>query len=233
MSAPYRSTLSDRLGPDAWLWLRAAIWGGAIAAIGVVVGVLEAQRVGAGIGTGLLWGVAGGIVAGGFVTLGGVLIPAVGGMAVSRLVEPRSCPPERGFSYEQSLVARGDVAGALACYERQIASDPRDVAVRLRAAELYAGNGNDPRKACELFRAARECPKATAQQDLHASNRLIDLYLGPLGNDALARRELERLVERHPSTRAALHARAVLERMQPDGRRGIDMGASVMTPGRR
>lgn len=108
-----------------WLWFRAVVWGGAVAIIEVVVRVLEAQQVGAGIGTGLLRGAVGGVETGGLVPLSGVLGPGFGGM-----------------------VAR-------------------------------------------------------------------------------------RLAGRHPSTRAALHARAVLGRMQRAGGRGVGTGASAMTPERK
>lgn len=216
MNAPYRSTLSDRFGPDVYLWLRSGAWGACVAVMGLLFGVLEAKRVGAGYGAGLLWGAAGGVLCGAVVTLGGVLLPALAGGAVRRLVQPSSCAIEPDFSREQSLAMRGDVAGALASYERRIASAPRDVDARLRAAELYAGQGSQVRRAAELFRAARECPRVTSGQDVYASNRLIDLYLGPLADERAAVRELERLVERHPSSTAAAHGREALRRLREE-----------------
>jgi hypothetical protein len=90
---------------------------------------------------------------------------------------------------EQALARRGDRRAAAAAYERRLAEVPGDVRTRLRLAELYAGLG-EPGRAADLLRALRRLPDVSAEQDVAASNRLIDLYAGPLGEPGRAMVEL-------------------------------------------
>jgi tetratricopeptide (TPR) repeat protein len=134
----------------------------------------------------------------------------VAGQAVARFIAPSgsTTPYQYGYSYQQALAARGDVAGALESYEAVLRDAPADVEARLQAAELYAASGN-PTRAMELFRALRTIPRVSAASDIYASNRLVDLHMAA-NDDGRALVELRRIVERYPGTDAARGARAAL-----------------------
>ena len=68
--------------------------------------------------------------------------------------------------------------------------------------------------AIEFFKEGRELAGNNRSRELYATQRLIDLYLGPLGDDVRALVELRRLVERFPGTKEAAAARNVLMRMK-------------------
>jgi hypothetical protein len=67
-----------------------------------------------------------------------------------------------------------------------------------------------------LFTRIRQVPGARRPDELYASQRLIDLYLGPLQDPGRATVELRRLVERFPDTPDAAGARAALERLRAE-----------------
>jgi hypothetical protein len=140
----------------------------------------------------------------------------VAGAAVRMVTLPsgQSTPYEEQFSYQESLAARGDVAGALASYEAVIAAVPTAVAPRLRAADLYAGRGNDPHRAAVLYREIRDNAGVSPRDGLYASSRLVDLYDGPLSEPGRALVELRRIIERFPSSAVAKGARDALPRLK-------------------
>lgn len=117
---------------------------------------------------------------------------------------------EHTFSYEDSLLARGNYAEAIAAYERHVVQGTGGATVMLRAADLHVKHGNDPKRASELYRAAQNVPAVSPADHLYATNRLIDLYTGPLANPDAAISELRRLIATYPSSPAAGHARAAL-----------------------
>jgi hypothetical protein len=138
------------------------------------------------------------------------------GAGALALVMPsgKSTAYDEQFSFQEAMVARGDVAGALESYEAIIA-ERRDVALpRVRAAELYARDARDPKRAAELFRSVRDLAGASRSDVLYASNRLVDLYLGPLDDAGRAQVELRRVVECFPGTSAATRAREALARIK-------------------
>jgi hypothetical protein len=128
-------------------------------------------------------------------------------------------PYERVFSYQHALEMRGDFAGARASFEALIAESPGDAAVRFAAAAFCSGRGKDPARAAELYREIRLLPGATAQHEAAATNGLIDLYRGPLADDARARSELRRYADRFAGSPQGEMARRALEEMKrpPDG----------------
>lgn len=148
--------------------------------------------------------------------------------AIGSAVLPRghTTPPVADYSREDALLMQRDVAGALESFERMIAEDPHLVGARLRAADLYAGDGKDLRRAEDLYRQVQRTPGVSARDDIYASNRLVDLYAGPLGGTGRAVVELRRLVERHAGTRAADEARRGLatlkERLNAERKRMED-----------
>jgi hypothetical protein len=131
---------------------------------------------------------------------------AAGGAARLLLPSGRSSPGTDDFSLQKALLARGRVAEALHSIEGLLVQKPRDPGACLFAADVFAGDAADPRRAEQLFHRARALPSITAEQDLYATNRLVDLYLGPLQHPARASAELARLMERHPRSAAAAHA---------------------------
>ena len=118
---------------------------------------------------------------------------------------------ETSYSHIQAMAAAGDVAGALAAYEAEIAAAPHAVAPRAQAAELYA-QGSDPARAAKLFAEIRRIPGCSTQHDLYATQRLVDLYDGPLRQPQKSLTELRRIVDRHPQSREAPFAREALAR---------------------
>jgi hypothetical protein len=121
-----------------------------------------------------------------------------------------STPYSPTYSYEQSLVARGDVDGALSRYRLAMGLHPGDAEPRLRAAELLFRSGT-PGLAVPLFNEARRLSPA---HELYATQRLIDLYIGPLKSDVKALSELRRVMDRFPGTPEAESAQRLFERIR-------------------
>jgi len=120
-------------------------------------------------------------------------------------------PRQASYSHIEAMAAAGDIPGALGAYERVIAADPVAIVPRAQAAELYA-RGSDTARAAALFAEIRRIPGCSPQNDLYATQRLIDLYDGPLDQPAKSLTELRRIVERHRDSREAPFARAALVR---------------------
>ena len=125
-----------------------------------------------------------------------------------------STPYEEQFSYQESMAARGDIAGALESFEAIIEERPGAIAPRQRAAELYSKGARDPMRAAELFRQIRDLETATPRDRRYASTRLVDLYDGPLADPGRAVVELRRLIEHWPGSVEANHARDALPRLK-------------------
>lgn len=202
-SPQYQPTLFDRRGPEAATLLQALGLG--LMVFGVTTGALMSQ-------IGFHWwelpvGLGAGAVCG---SVGWVIGEAVGNGWKQVAVNGSSTPYERQFSYEQSLVMRGRVDDALESFEAVIATEPELIAPRIKAAELYAREKNDPQRAAELFRDVLRSPMITPGDNVYATNRLVDLYIGPLNEPGRALVELRRLIDTRPGTPAAEHARRSL-----------------------
>jgi hypothetical protein len=120
-----------------------------------------------------------------------------------------AAPRQASYSHIEAMAAAGDVAGALGAYEQVIAAEPDAIVPRAQAAELYA-RGSDHARAAALFAGIRRIPGCSPQHDLYATQRLIDLYDGPLDQPAKSLTELRRIIERHGGSREAPFARAAL-----------------------
>jgi len=125
-----------------------------------------------------------------------------------------STPYEEQFSYQQSLVMQGKVAEALASFEEMIAAQPDAIEPRIRAAELYGQDRGSARRAAELFREAMRIRSIAPGRDIYATNRLVDLLIGPLRDPGRAVVELRKLIDRYPTSTAAAHARDALARIK-------------------
>ena len=139
----------------------------------------------------------------------------VTGQVIARFIAPSgsTTPYQHAFSYQQALAIRGDVTGALESFEAVLRDSPHDVEAHVQAAELYAEHGHHER-AIQLFRAIREIPGVSVARDVYASNRLIDIYLGPASDHGRALVELRRLIEMNPGTDTAARARDALGRIK-------------------
>lgn len=132
-----------------------------------------------------------------------------------------TAPRETEYSHIQAMAARGDVEGALRAYEEVIAAaDAGAVDASLRAADLYASSGRDPARAAALLAAVRRVPGLSANRDLYATQRLIDLYDGALRQPQRSLTELRRIMERHAGTREAEFARVALARRRAESQGG-------------
>lgn len=190
------------------------IAGGMLALIFGLVGVPLGYLVGVRGGWLLLSGLVIGGIAGLIVRYVSTGIADGSARAIASFVHPsgNSTPYEPSFSAHDALEAAGDVAGAIEAYEATVREQPENVRALRQAAELHVRGGHAPR-AAELFAAVRRA--ATSREDeLYATQRLADLYLGPLGDDGRALVELRRIAERFPGTREAEGARSALRRLK-------------------
>jgi hypothetical protein len=204
MSEPtYKPTLFDRHGPAAGEMLRAFGYG--VMVFGLVAGVLISR-------TGFHWwtlpiAIIAGVGTGG---LGWFLGEMAGGAWKRIAVDGTSTPYKEQYSYQQALVMQGRVDDALESFEAVIAEKPGEVSPRIKAAELYAREKQNHQRAAELFREVQRVVGVGVGEDIYASNRLVDLYTGPLNEPGRALVELRRLAERYPGSPAAQHARDAL-----------------------
>jgi hypothetical protein len=182
--------------PSAFLGVLAFAW---LLRHGVVAAVLGALL---GFGAGIF------LLGGGSAGLSHLVARAA---AAFLLPSGNSSPGEEEFSRERALVAAGKVNEALGMMERRREAEPANAALVLLLAETYARDAGQPRRAVPLFRAVREMDGVSPERDLYATNRLVDLYLGPLEDRAGAARELRRILRRHPGSRAAAEVKRLLE----------------------
>ena len=127
----------------------------------------------------------------------------------------RSTPYVPTYSLEQALAAKGDYVGALVAYRNAMRLNPMDPEPRFRAAEMLF-RSETPEKAVTFFDEGRRLAGDDRGRELYATQRLIDLYLGPLENDIRVLVELRRLVDRFPGTREAEAAHRLLARLKQE-----------------
>jgi hypothetical protein len=204
----YKRTLFDKHGPAAVDRIRALSYGAMI--FGLTFGAVALTAHGISVLTLVLALLAAGASAG--ATL--LLSKGVGGGVAAIALSGASTPSEDQYSYQQALVMQGKVNEALASYEDAIAERPGEATPRILAADLYATLPDGRRRAAELFREVQRMPGVAGGQDIYATNRLVDLLTGPLRDPGRAAVELRRLIERHPTSTAATHARAALARIK-------------------
>lgn len=139
------------------------------------------------------------------------------GRAFLSFIQPsgKSVPYQKSYSYEQSLIARGRIQEALEAYEAARVANPDDATLRGEMAEACAAHGQ-PQRAVQLLAELREMPSASARQRMYATQRLIDLMVGPLGDRGRAMRELRRLIDEFPDTMEAAGARQALARLKTE-----------------
>ena len=123
-------------------------------------------------------------------------------------------PPTPEHSAHESLVARGFYAEAIAAYRAHVAEHPGDNLARLKLAAVYRDHANDPLAAEQLFLEARR-NQPTAQEEVFASNMLIELYRTTGRRDRL-RVELARFADRYRGTRGGRAAAELLREIRAE-----------------
>lgn len=202
----YSRTLFDRFGPEAADYYNA--FRGAFVAAGLFGAYGGARYAMEHEFNPVLGGVLGFVVVFALAFYAIIGVSRLAGGSFSAFIQPQGTYEET-FSYEESLLARGNYAEAIAAYERHAAAGTGGATVVIRAADLHARHG-DPKRAAELFRQAQQRPGLAAESHMYVTNRLVDLYTGPLSNPDAAISELRRLIAVHPSSDAARHARVAL-----------------------
>lgn len=119
----------------------------------------------------------------------------------------QSTPYVATHSDLEALTWRGVRHEAAAAWEAAVAQSPTKVDLLLKAAEFFAGDGAEPHRALTLFGAARTAagPKDRGT-DHYATNRIIDLLTGPLGDIPRGMVELRALAQRQPTSATARYA---------------------------
>jgi tetratricopeptide (TPR) repeat protein len=199
----YKPSFFDRNGPEAAQKMVAYVYGGMVFIVMLALGSflfgpsLAVLGFAAG-GTALLVGF----------TLG--LSRGAGAAYKRALVDGASTPYVEQYSYQQALVMQGKLDEALESFEAVIAEKPQAIDPRLKAAELYDRDKKNHGRAAELFREALRIETINAGQFVYVTNRLVDLYTGPLNEPGRALVELRKLIDRYPTSPAADQARAAL-----------------------
>jgi hypothetical protein len=207
----------DRHGPEAANRLRAYAYGLVVFGLSVPMSLALSSK----LGFGLLGLILVTLVVGATLASGAVFFGLRGGQMAADVAQyvtagGSSTPYEDQFSQEQALVMKRDYAGALELFERRLLDDTNDARVRIAAADLYALHGKNPQRAAELYREVQRLPAVGSGQDIYATNKLADLFLGPLKQPGRALVEFRRLVDRYPGSAAADHARTAIANLKPD-----------------
>ena len=217
-AAPYKRTLFDRLGPDAGLILRASGFGLMTFGLSLPLGGAIAHKINPQMSgfTAAVFTLVCSAAVGAFAI--GITIAAsnaVGNTFGRFTMGGDSTPYKEQYSREQALVMRGEIDEALRSFEAILLEKPDAIDPRIKAAELYAKEKGDYRRAAELFREVQRIPSVTPGEDVYATNRLVDFCSGPLADPGRALVELRHLIERYPGSAAASHARTALAALKP------------------
>jgi hypothetical protein len=214
----YKVTFFDRHGAGGALALHAARY--AIVVFGLALlmsSVLGSRILGLSGASLIVFTLVCALTLSALAVFAGLRLGAAAGRLAGRVyMGGSSTPYEDQFSQEQALVMRRDYAAALALFEQRIAATPGDSRVRIAAADLYGTHGDNPGRAAELYREVQRIPSVAAGHDIYASNKLADLFLGPLSQPGRALVELRRIAELHAGTPAAEHARRAIANLKEE-----------------
>lgn len=158
-------------------------------------------------------GAVGGVIGGAF-TIGGVrLVHWVAEQSLRGLLEPggRGRNPVT-YSHAEAQAVRGNFTAAAKAFEDARATHGERASLLRAEADVHLRTDGIPERARELLMRLRKVADATRADELYATHRLIDLYLGPLNDELRAMSELRRLTERFPGTPDADGAQAELDR---------------------
>lgn len=122
------------------------------------------------------------------------------------------------YSHIDTLEARGDIRGAVSAWESAAIAEPHNPWPLIRAGEICMRTLKEPVPALEHFKAARAMPAISVEHHLYVTQKIVDLYLGPLNEKGRALVELRRLIETYPDRREADFARTALARLKAEDR---------------
>ena len=195
----YKRSFFDKHGPEAGLRIKSFSYALMTFALVISAGLLA----GAPIQLTLLLGVPLSLFSGyGSWYLG----KGAGQVAEYVMAGGSSTPYEEQFSQQHALVMQGRYDEALELFEQQIAATPGEPRVRIAAADCYAVHGKNSTRAAELYREVQRMVGLPAGHDIYATNKLADLYLGPLKAPGKALVEFRKLASRYPNSVAAKNA---------------------------
>ena len=213
----YRRTLSDRMGGESADLFKALTWSLVPTVAGALIGAAWAIKRGLPPGHALgyvaIAALLGAIIfgGGGFLFIWGFSRGA--GEGFGAFIQPKG-EYQRDYSREDSLVARGDINGAIASLKKIGDSEPDNLEVRLRAAELHRKTSSFE-EASALYREV-QAKAVRHRDDVHASLRLIDLYLAWPGHEGRSMRELKRLIDKYPGTEIAKRSKSALANLKSE-----------------
>ncbi len=215
MSPAYKRSFLDRLGPDAPALFRSVVFALTMSPLGAAGGAALAIKLGLPKSGMFSMALVGAFLAAALLFFIIRVIPHSGAAAMQATLMPsgNTTPYETDYSYEMALAMKGDVKGALDSFEEKIAALPGDSSVRLKAAETYATQRNYSR-ARDLYREVQRIPDVERRDDVFASYRLIDLYLGKLAEPGKSLPEFRRLIERYPNSQIETQAREALAKLK-------------------
>jgi len=213
----YKVTFFDRHGPEGLIRIKAFSYGLMVFGVGLAGFPLILGKLGVGLLILIPVTLIGSATLGYAAMKGGLRLTEMAGDATKYFTAGGSNTPyEDQFSEEQALVMKRDYATALALFEHRIVMAPGEPRVRIAAADLYRTYGDNPKRAAELYREVQRFPEVMTGHDVYVSNKLADLYLGPLKEPGRALVEFRRLIERYPGSVAADHAKMALNNLKSD-----------------
>lgn len=220
----YRPPLHQRFGDDSTIAPTALYAAFALTPVFGVVGFLLADLLRLPGGWTIPFAIGSGLLGGGLVLFLSMLIARKTGAAVGSMTLPSGAttPYQRQFSAIEALAVQGRVDEALEAFEAEVTATPHDVEVLVRTADLYLQHNRTPARAAELLRKVKTLPTAPPEKVLYASHRLVDLYLGPLGDRGRAVVELRVIIDRFPGSQAATFAREGLAKLKRELHEGND-----------
>ncbi|WP_309672213.1 hypothetical protein [Gemmatimonas sp.] len=116
------------------------------------------------------------------------------------------------FSQAESLASRGDFEAASRAFEALRAKHGETAALLRAEAEMHMRAGGEPARARDLLHRLRQVTDVSRSDELFATHRLLDLYLGVLADPGRAIVELRRMADRFPDTPDGQGALAELRR---------------------
>jgi len=214
----YKVTFLDRLGPAGMVRVQAFKYGLTAFGAGLLMcAVVADQKLGLTGWRFILFTLVGSLTLAAIAVFVGLMSAEGAGAVASRVyMGADSTPYEDKFSQEDALVMQRDYAAALALFEQRITASQQDPRARIAAADLYRTHGENPKRAAELYREVQRIPDIGSGSDIYVTNKLVDLYLGPLKEPGRALVELRRLADRYPSSTAAKHAVMAIANLKPD-----------------
>ena len=197
--------------------LRAGLGGGLTAAGAMVIVMIFVRGLG---GFAPDWWVIL-LVLGGAALIGALLqgsLVTAGGEVAGAIVAPsgKSTPYTPTFSHIEAMQIRGDLDGAERAWDEARASHPDHALVWVKSADFHLRLRGDALTARGQYQHVRDLSHANADLVRYASQKLIDIHLGPLADEGRALVELRRLIDRFPGTREAEDARVVLARLKAE-----------------